>query len=175
MSTSGPLLLRGQPTSARAKPPFGCRVGPATGFLGSSPNSRSDSLLATWAAEIARVSGVVAANRGGKPRARLRCLALMGDGGPVLALSPPYLLSASCAGGWRNRPRADSAELGDGGCSASPCDRGHVPGIKLTRLASPSVSAYPRDPTTPLPVYHRRRERGEKPSSPPPRSLVVTP
>jgi hypothetical protein len=47
MSTSGPLLLRGQPTSARAKPPFGCRVGPATGFLGSSPNSRSDSLLAT--------------------------------------------------------------------------------------------------------------------------------
>jgi hypothetical protein len=65
--------------------------------------------------------------------------------------------------------RADSAELGSGGCSASPCDRGHVPGIKLTGLASPSVSAYPRDPTTPLPVYRRCRERGEKPSSPPPR------
>jgi hypothetical protein len=48
---------------------------------------------------FARACGAVAANRGGKPGARLRCLALMGDGGPVPALSPPYLLSASCAGG----------------------------------------------------------------------------
>jgi hypothetical protein len=48
---------------------------------------------------FARACGAVAAKRGGKPGARLRCLALMGDGGPVLALSPPYLLSASCAGG----------------------------------------------------------------------------
>jgi hypothetical protein len=50
----GPFSAPGRPTSARANPPFGCRVGPATGFPGSSANSRSDSLLATRAAEIAR-------------------------------------------------------------------------------------------------------------------------